>query len=159
MFRVRSLLRLSMLAALLRGSVLGARLRAGGDGAIVTPLWPMPRPGLGGTEEQLEFLLSDLRDAEPTLVAGDAAQFALVSMGANLSLACLLIVGDAFARRNASEAASRRRGVELGGMPSCLGGGATGVNEGVSWTAKRLSMELCCEEMISNDASNSSRRL
>lgn len=148
-----------MLGALLRCSVLGARLRAGGAGVSVTPLLPMPRPGLGGTEEQLEFLLSDLRDAEPALVAGGAAQFALVSMGANRSLTCLLIVGDAFARRNASEAASRRRGVELGGMPSCLGGGATGVNEGVSWKANPLSMELCCEEITSNDASNSSRRL
>lgn len=148
-----------MLAALLRCSVLGARLRAGGAGVSVTPQWPVPRAGLGGTEEQLEFLLADLRVAELTLVTGGAAPFALVSMGANRSLTCLLIVGDAFARRNASEAASRRRGVALGGMPSCLGGGATGVNEGVSWTGNCLSMDVCCEEMTSNDASNSSRRL
>jgi len=144
-----------MLGALLRCSTLGARLRAGGAGASMTPQWPVPRAGLGGTEEQLEFLLADLREAELRLVTAGAAPFTLALMGANRSPTCLLIVGDAFARRNASEAASRRRGVALGGMPGCLGGGATGVNEGGSWTAT----DVCCEEMTSNDASNSSRRL
>lgn len=148
-----------MLGALLRCSVLGARLRAGGAGASVTPQRPVPRAGLGGTEEQLEFLLADLRLAESSLATGGAAPLALVPMGANRSLTCLFIVGDAFARRNASEAASRRRGAALGGMPGCLGGGATGVSEGVSWTANGLSMDVCCDEMTSNDASNSSRRL
>jgi len=144
-----------MLGALLRCSMLGARLRAGGAGASITPQWPAPRAGLGGTEEQLEFLLADLREAELRLVTAGAAPFTLALMGAKRSPTCLLIVGEAFARRNASEAASRLRGVALGGMPGCLGGGATGVNEGVSWTAT----DVCCEEITSNDASSSSRRL